>query len=294
MTSRSMLCLLAVLLAAGPVQAQKQFTLLATVTNPAGEPVTTVATSAVHVTENGAAATATKVEVAERSRKLHLLIDSGVGMPPEALADLRKGLQGLVAQVPDGVTISVVGTAPQPRFIERGTTDKARALKAIDLVVPEQGTGRFIESLYELAERIERDKDSFNVVVAVSTAAGDTRVRDGDSKKILGNAASGRMRVHTALYTGRVGSTVGGGGIQQEVGESLSKVSGGRFERFNTPNRLVTLLPELGADVVATMAGGAKQLRITVDRPAGQSGPLGKISISVDGLLVAGVNVESR
>lgn len=292
MTLRSIVCF-AVLLAASPALAQKQVTLLATVTNPEGKPVGSVEPSAVRVTENDVAATVVKVEPVDRVRKLHVLVDNGVGIPSEALSDLRKGLRGLLEAVPAGVTISLYSTAPQPRAIERGTPEKEKALKAVDLITPDTGAGRYVEALAELSDRIERDKDSSNVVVAVATASGDLRVRDDDVKKVIQRSANGRMKVYTVLFVRNAAGSLSGGDLQATVGESVAKTSGARYEKINASSRLASLLPEIGAELAGTMGETAKQIRITVDRPAGQSGNLGRMSLGVSGLLVSSVNVES-
>jgi hypothetical protein len=292
MTLRSFVCV-AILLAASPAMAQKQVTLLATVTSPDGKPVGTVDPAAVRVTENDAPATTVKVESVDRVRKLHLLVDNGVGIPAEALADLRKGLRGLVEAVPAGVQISLYTTAPQPRAVERGTPEKEKALKAVDLVSPDTGAGRYVEALYETSERIERDKDSSNVIVAVATSSGDLRVRDDDIKKVFQRSASGRMKVYTVLFARNAAGSLSGGDLQATVGESVAKTSGARYEKINSSSRLATLLPEIGAELAATMGETAKQIRITVDRPAGRSGELGRMSLGVSGLLVSSVNIEA-
>lgn len=292
MTLRLTLCF-AVLLAASPALAQKQLTLLATVTNPEGKPVGTVEPGAVRVTENDAAGTIVKVEPVDRVRKLHVLVDNGIGIPNEALGDLRKGVRGLLEAVPPGVQISLYTTAPQPRAIERGTPDREKAFKAVDLITPDTGAGRYVEALYELSERIERDKDSSNVVVAVATTAGDLRVRDDDIKKVLQRSATGRMKVYTVLFVRSANASLSGGDLQATVGENVAKTSGARFEKINASSRLATILPEYGADLAPSLGETARQIRIIVDRPAGQSGNLGRVSLSVDGLIVTGVSLES-
>jgi hypothetical protein len=274
-----------------PALAQKQVTLLATVTDPTGAPVTTVDPARLNVTENGSALKVLKVEPVTRVPKLHLLVDAGVGLPPEALGELRKGLHGLVDALPDDLWVSVVTTSPQPRFIERGTAGRDKLHKAVDLIASDTGSGRFVESLFEVTERIERDRDSYNVVVSVGTFAGDLHHREGDTKKILERVGSGRIRVHVVLYTGRINTTAGGS-MQQELGEAVTNNTDGRYEQINVSSRLATLLPEIGAEVAKTMGGSARQLRITAERQ--QSGELGRLSLGVTGLVLAHVAIEAR
>lgn len=292
MTLRSLVCVAALLIAT-PALAQKQVTLLVTATSPTGQPIGALEPSAVGVTENGAPAAVVKVEPVDRVRKLHLLVDNGVGIPAEAIGDLRKGLRSVVEAVPAGVMISVYTTAPQPRAIERGTTDREKVLKAVDLISPDIGAGRYVEALSELSERIERDKDSTNVVVAVATASGDLRVRDDDVKKVVQRSANGRMKVYTLLFARNTAGSLSGGDLPATVGESIARTSGARYEKINATSRLASLLAEYGADLVKTMGETARQFRITVDRPAGQSGTLGKMSLGITGLLVSSVNVEA-
>src|SRR5688572_17192395 len=95
-------------------QAQKQISLLATITDPAGAPIDTIDPAAVRVTENGTNATVVKVEPLVRTPKVQILIDNGSGIPAEALGDLRKGVTGLLEALPPNIEVTLVTTAPQP------------------------------------------------------------------------------------------------------------------------------------------------------------------------------------
>ena len=288
---RALTLLTTIVLVPGLAHAQKQITLLATLTDPADRPVAAVDATRVTVTENDTPLKVLKVEAVNRVPKLHLLVDAGVGLPPDALGQLRKGLHGLVDALPDTLWVSVVTTAPQPRFIERGTAGREKLHKAIDLIASDSSSGRFVESLYEVTDRIERDRDSNNVVISVGTFAGDLQMRDDDAKKIVERIGSGRIRVHVVLYSGRVNST-GGGSVQQMVSEVATKNSGGRFELINVSNRLATLLPEIGTEVAKTMGGSARQIRVTVERQ--QSGDLGRVSLGVTGAALSQLALEAR
>jgi hypothetical protein len=73
------------------------------------------------------------------------------------------------------------------------------------------------------------------------------------------------------------------GGIQTDLGKALADMTGGRFEVINVPNRLVTLLPEVGTSVGKAMGPGAKQFRLTLQRPSGATGNLGQVGIGING-----------
>ena len=274
------------------LQAQKQIRLLATVSNPSGEPVTTIEPKDIGVIENGTPATVVKVEGFSRVSKVQILIDNGLGIPKQSIADLRTGLTGLLEALPANIETTVVTTAPQPRFIERGTADKAKLMKAVQFIAPASGAGRFVESLDEATQRVEKEPNSFHTIVSVGTTAGDLNVRDADIERIVKRTNGGRFRLFAVLVSVGVGTTLSSGETQESVGEAVAKNTGGRFEKINAPSRLVTLLPEIGTEVAKTVGPSTRQFRITVDRPPGMTGALGRMSMAVAGLLVSDVLVE--
>jgi hypothetical protein len=275
-------------------QAQKQISLLAVITDPGGAPLDTLDPSVVRVTENGANATIVKIEPLVRTPKVQILIDNGAGVPSEAIADLRKAVTGLIEALPPNIETTLVTTAPQPRFLERATTDRARLLKAIDRLAPDTGTGRFVESLFEATERIERDKEGIYSIVSFGTTAGDANFKQDDVDRVMQRVGGGRIRVFVALLEGRLSQMRSGGQIQTELGQAAAQSSGGRYEKVSATSRLVTLLPEIGAELSKTLGGASKQFRITVDRPGGASGDLGKVALAVTGKEVTSLALESR
>lgn len=68
--------------------------------------------------------------------------------------------------------------------------------------------------------------------------------------------------------------------MQVEVGQRAAQMTEGRYELINSISRYTTLLPELGADAAKRLAGNTRQFRITVQRPDGKKGDLGKVSVS--------------
>jgi hypothetical protein len=60
-------------------------------------------------------------------------------------------------------------------------------------------------------------------------------------------------------------------------------MTGGRFEVINVPNRLMTLLPEIATNAGKSMGPGAKQFRLTLQRPNGATGNLGQVALGVNG-----------
>jgi hypothetical protein len=285
---------LALALASTGVLAQRQLRLLVTVSDPGGAAVRTVDSKDVRITEDGADATVTKVEPVERVPKVQILIDNGLGFPNQSIGDLRKGVVMLLEALPPDIEITLVTTAPQPRFLERATKDRQRLLDAVNRLAPDSGAGRFVESLAEATERIERDtqQDAGYVIVSMGTSSGDTNVRDRDIKQIQERVLKYGAVVHVVLLNS-VGRS-SGGAIQGDLGQAVAKMSGGRFENIAVANRVVTLLPEIGSEMAKALGAGSRVLRVYVERPNGKSGDLGQISLGVAGTTVSSVTLDRR
>jgi len=277
-------------LSVASLAAQQQFTLLATLLDTEkGAPPETVAPSAIHVAEDGADAKVVKVDAAVRTVKVQVLIDNGVGIG-QNLTEVRNGVRGLIEAIPPDVETTLVTTSPQPRFLVKATKSREELLKGVDRLTLDSGTGRFTESLTEAAERANKEKDAFTIFVAAGTTSGDRDIRDVHTKRLLEQIQGKPMIVHVVMFSGERSAT--GGDIQIEVGQVVSKMTGGRYENINNISRYATLLPEFGAEVKKQGAGTTRMFRITVQRPEGKKGPLGKISVSAGALSLTSVKME--
>ena len=275
------------------LRAQRQLTLMATVTDPGGAEVATLEPGDIKFSENGTDGKAIKVEAIDSVPKVQILIDNGIGVGSESLTDLRNAVRGLIEALPPSLEVTLVTTAPQPRFLERATTDKAKLLGAVNRLSPDSGAGRFAESLYEATDRIEKDEKGRYTIVAFGTTSGDMQVRESDVQKTITRVQARGTTVHVVLLTSQRGAA-SGGALQEELGQLLANNSRGRFEKIAVANRVATLLPEIGAQVAKTLGGASRLFRITVERPNGASGDLGKLSIGVVGKLVSNVSIASK
>ncbi len=273
--------------------AQRQLTLMATVTDPGGGEVAALTPGDIKFAENGTDGKALQVEAIDSVPKLQILIDNGVGVGAESLTDLRNGVRGLIEALPLSLEVTLVTTAPQPRFLERATTDHAKLLSAVNRIAPDSGAGRFAESLYEATDRIGRDEKGRYTIIAFGTTSGDSQVRESDVQKTVQRVSQRGTTVHVVLLTSMRGAA-SGGVLQEELGQLLANNSRGRFEKIAVPNRVATLLPEIGAEVAKSLGGSSRQFRITVERPNGASGDLGKMSLGVVGKLVSNVSVAGK
>jgi hypothetical protein len=288
MTLRSVLSVLVtVVLSGGALVGQEQFTLLASfVERGSGQPVETLTSADVSVTEDGVTGTVLKVEPVVRTVKVQVLIDNGSGVGRN-IGELRNGVRQLLEALPPDVETTLVTTSPQPRFLVRATKNREELLKGVDRLAPDTGSGRFTESLAEAAERANKDKDAFTVIIAAGTTSGDGRILESDMQRALDQVGRKPMIVHVLLYAGEKSAT--GGVTQVDVGERVAQMTGGRYEFINSMNRYVTLMPELGAEVAKQLTGNTRQFRVTVQRPAGKRGDLGKVSVSSPSKTVSGL-----
>jgi hypothetical protein len=287
---------LASLAGASGLQAQQQLQVFASIVDAAGVAPKALDPTDVRILESGAELKVLKVEsVTEWPTKLQVLLDNGVGLGGENLIHLRNGLRGLLEAVPDGVEVSVYTTAPNPRPLVRPTTDKAAMLKGVDLLAPDSGAGRFVESLNEATQRIERDKTShFPMIITVGSSAGDRNVMERDVERLFQRLQTKPATVHVVMVSAPQ-RAASGGGSQIEVGIQASKATGGKYEPIAAPSRLASLLPELGALVAASHKKQSNQFRITAERANG-SAPLGGVSAGTRNaaLKLAGLSFDGR
>jgi hypothetical protein len=276
--------------------AQRQLQLYATILDGTGAPAGTVTPEDVKVQENGADLKILKVEPIEWTTKVQILLDNGSGIGSANLNQLRNGLRGLLEALPPGLEVTLVTTAPQPRFLERATTDRQRQLAAIDRLAPDSTVGRFVESLGEALQRFERDKtDFFGVIVSLGSTAGDNRVLDRDINQIFERAQKKPTTVHVVMVSTSPGGSASGGVVQTEVGMQVAKITNGRYESIAAVSRIATLLPEIGAQIAKGAQGQSKQFRITAERAGGNSKEPSKISMGArNGLAVTNVTIGAQ
>jgi len=276
-------------------QNNKQIQVFASVLDGTGAPAKTVEAGDLKLTENGADAKITKVEPVNWPVKLQILLDNGIGLGSQNIQQLKNGVQALLQALPDNLEVTMVSTAPQPRFLARPTTDRAAVQKGLDLLATDTGAGRFVESLNEATQRIEKDKtDYFPVIISVGTMSGDVNVRESDVKAMMKRLETRPTTVHVILFN--AGGTSGSGGANQtQIGLSVTQYTGGKYESINSAQRIQALLSEWGKEVSTNVERQSHQFRITADRPAGASGDIGKISMGAKSpLALAGLSFDGR
>jgi hypothetical protein len=260
--------------------AQQPFQFFVSMTDASGAPVANLTAADFEVRENGALGKVLAVEPIDWPVKVHLLVDTGVGVGGENLVHVRNGVRGFVEALPEGIEMTLVVTAPQARTLIRPTTDRAAILKAPELLAPDSGGGRFIEALAEASQRIERDRSNhFPVVVALaSTAAGGGNIVDRVVEQLMQRLQARPATVHVVMLSSATRGPASGLNAV-DIGIAVTKLTGGRYENLAAGQRIATLLPEIGQQVAQSHARQSRQYRITFERPNG-SAPLGNITLA--------------
>jgi hypothetical protein len=282
-------------IATSGVRAQQQISLYASVADATGKPLATLEPTDLRVMEGGVEAKVVKVEPASFPVKVQLLLDNGIGLGGQNIQSLKDGVKGLIEALPENLEVTIVTTAPQPRFLVRPTTDKAMMIEGLSRLAPDSGAGRFVESMNEATQRIEKDKsDHIPVIISQATSSGDANVRDRDVKQIFDRVQKRPTTVHVILLNSTAGSATGGAN-QTQVGLAVTQATRGRYESIAVATRLATLLPEIGKQVAASHEKQSHQFKITVERPAGKSGEVGQLSAGArGGLQLQGLSMDGR
>lgn len=273
--------------------AQQQLQVFVSLADQTGASPSSVDPADIRISEGGVDLKVLKVDqLSSWPTKVQILLDNGVGLGSGNLIHMRNGLKGMIEAIPEGVEVSIFTTAPQPRTLVKATTERANLLKGVDLLAPDSGAGRFVESLSEALQRTERDKtDHFPTIVTIGSSTGDRQVMERDIERIQKRLQDKPATVHVVIMT----STQNPGAIQGEVGMMASKMSGGRFESIAAQSRIATLMPELGAQIAASHKKQSNQFRITVER-VNASAPVTGASAGARkaGLTVVGVSFDGR
>jgi hypothetical protein len=261
------------------IHAQNTVTFFASVVDDKGAPVTALAPEDFKVAENGVEGKVAKIEPIDWPVKVQLLIDNGTGMEA-ALVQIRNGVKGFVEALPDGIEMSLITTAPQPRYIVRPTMDKQAVIQGADRIAPDSGSARFVEALNEAAARVDKEKGNYFPVVVIlgSTTADGSSYVERDVQRMLQRFSDRAASVHIIMLS--TGSRSASGANQSAVGEAVAKTTGGRYDNIAASTRVATLLPEIGAQVAKSHVRQSRQFRITFQRPGNASGPLGQVGVA--------------
>jgi hypothetical protein len=265
-----------------------------------GEPLLDLKVSDIVIKEDLGASSIVSVRRFGWPLKVVVLLDNGP-RTADALVHYRTGLRKFFAGLPPGVPVSLIATAPNPRWLIRETTDKLQIEKGISLITPDEGLGRFSDALIEYAGRLdddfrtvsaERMQPYLPVLVSIATTNqdGSEVLRDANLKMVT---SLRRHRVWTNMVMIAPSRSPNEPGIpfvgvdegqNAEIAKTIQEVTRGRYVPITgsgTSALSTTILPELAQAVALRYIRQMTQHRIVMQRPAGAQGPMKNFALSL-------------
>jgi hypothetical protein len=258
------------------VHAQQPIQLFLSAVDDDGKPVTDLKAEEVLIQVDGADCMTTRFEAIDWPTKLTVMVDNSPVFN-DALRQLREALRAFVTALPTDIEVSLLSTAPAPRFVYKPGTDRVKLMSSIDLITPDSAAPRFIDALAEAAERAAKDKagKEKNNFFPVFFIVGNNGVegsspRDYQVNKLFKQTVENAVTVHIVMLSNSNRQLdIGTGTNQIEVGLKLTQLTGGRYEAIAAQTRLTTLLPEYATQIAKSHARQSHQYRITCQPPNG-------------------------
>ena len=301
----SVVSLAAVALVAAVValRAQEQAALYVFAADRGGVPLLEIAPSDLAIKEDAGRASIVSVRRFGWPLKVTVLVDNGP-RTSESLVHFRTGLKRFFAGLPTNVPVSLIATAPNPRWLIREATDPVQIERAVNLIAPDQGLARFSDALIEYADRLDEEfrrvsKEQMPpylpVLVSIATTHQDgSEVTRQSSLKMLTSLRQHLVWTHMIMVSPvRATSSPGGlpildsdEGQNAEIAKGVQEVTGGRYVPVTgsgTSALMSTILPELAQSISARYIRQMTQHRVVMERAAGAKGPMRNVAVSLFG-----------
>lgn len=293
-------------LTATVLHAQQQFEVfVAAINEKTNQPAVDLTVKDIIMEEDGQPGRVVRLERYSLPVKLTVLVDNGAALPPglaggqsrsanESLLHFRSGLRSLLEALPADLEVEVLALAPNPRWLARATTDRAELMRSVQLLIPDEFPARFSDALVEYSVRLDRDfrgeaaqaaPPYMPVLVVMSTTGLDgSQARRGDMLEMLERLVKYQVRTHFAMFSqrGENPEVALAEGSQIFVARAVQDLTKGQYESLAASSRLMTLLPEWGEQIAMTHRAGTNQYRVTLERPAGASGPINQLEMFVN------------
>jgi hypothetical protein len=284
------------------VSGQEQSAIYLLAIDPKGTPVLDIKMSDIAIKEDVGPSTVVSVRRFGWPIKVTVLVDNGP-RTADALVHYRTALKKFFAGLPRDIPVSLIATAPNPRWLFRETKDPVLIEKGVNLVTIDEGLGRFSDALVEYADRLDEEFQKIEgpqlppylpVLVSIATTDQDgSEVRRDSNVRMI--AALRKHRVWTTMImvapTGRTQATQGGlpavesnEGQNGQIAKTVQEYTRGRYVPITgsgTSALSSTLLPELSQEIALRYIKQMTQSRIVFERPAGAQGPMKNFSLTL-------------
>jgi hypothetical protein len=233
--------------------------------------------------------------------RVTVLVDNGP-RTTDALVHYRAGLKKFFAGLPPDIPVSLIATAPNPRWLFRETKDKVQIEKGINLMTIDEGLGRFSDALVEYAERLDTEfrrvetrhlPPYLPVLVSIATTHQDgSAVRRESNVRMITSLRKHRVWTTMIMVApGRAPTEPGGlpvvetdEGQNAEIAKAVQEFTRGRYVPMTGSGTSAlgsTILPDLAREIALRYIKQMTQHRIVFERPAGATGPMKNFSLSL-------------
>jgi hypothetical protein len=293
--------LVAAIVTAAVVYAQEQSAIYLLAVDQKGTPVLNIKTTDIAIKEDVGPSTVVSIRRFGWPLKVTVLLDNGP-RTRDALVHFRTGLKKFFAGLPPGIPVTLIATAPNPRWLFRETTDKVQIEKGINLITVDEGLGRFSDALVEYAERLDSEFQRVEtthlppylpVLVSIATTEQDgSEVRRDANVRMIASLRKHRVWTNMIMMSsGRALAESGGRpaiesneGQNGQIAKTVQESTGGRYVPITgsgTSALSSSILPELAVDIALRYIKQMTQHRIVFERPAGATGPMKNFSLSL-------------
>jgi hypothetical protein len=298
------------------VYAQAQSEIYLLVLDKQGLPVLDVSASDITIKEDAGSGTVASVRRFGWPLKLTVLVDNGPGTA-EALVHLRNGLNRLFEGIPRNIPVTLIATAPNPRWLIRESKDLIQIKNAVGRLTPDEGLARFSDALGEFARRLDEEfrrveeglPPYLPVLVSIATMHADgSEVLRERNERMLMSLRKHRVWTNMVMVTpgrdlnepGDVSNVGVDEGQNDQIAHLVQTVTGGSYVPVSSGGTTAlasNILPALAKEISLRYIRQMTQHRIVFNRAPGASGPMrnfelalanhaeAKIHISLDGNL---------
>jgi len=211
------------------------------------------------------------------------------------LVHYRNGLKRMFEALPSDVEVTLISTAPNPRYLVRPTRDPVQIQKGVGLLVPDdEFVGRFVDSLTEYTQRLDLEFKQLTreerppyqpvLVVIASSSIDGSQFELSRASRMLESLRNYGVVTHFIMVAPCSKADINlDEGTPVIVAKAAQEVTRGRYDAIANAgtSRLATLLPEIGAAISSRHRKQILQYRVTLERPEGVTGPFVKTEISL-------------
>jgi hypothetical protein len=227
------------------IYAQDQSEVYLLVLDKQSVPVLDIKPSDIRIQEDAGQGTVVSVDRFGWPIKLTVLVDNGPGTT-DALVHLRNGLNRLFEGIPRNIPVTLIATAPNPRYLIRESRDLVELKNGVGRLTPDSELARFSDALGEYARRLDTEfrrvevglPPYLPVLVSIATTHADgSEVRRERNERMLLSLRKHRVWTNMVMVTpgrrvndpGDVSNIDVDEGQNAEVAHLVQQVTGGRY-----------------------------------------------------------------